>query len=102
MRGGLSGRQTLANYKCVLVEATFYTQLGKTNFELFDKSTFMNLTDFAESKGATTIVLALESSHPQLALYKRMFKVIGALATKFCAKMMRENAEEFTFFELEL
>jgi len=56
---GLSGSETLHQFACIYDEATrrFYVWLGDTDFALFTKSTFMNLSNFAEKElGARTAV----------------------------------------------
>ena len=55
---GLSGTETLNQYPCIYEETSrrFFVWLGDTDFALFTKSTFMNLSNFAEFEvGASTI-----------------------------------------------
>ena len=62
---GLSGTETLSQYPCIFEPQTarFFVWLGDTDFALFTKSTFMNLSDFAESAGAKTVIFLIFHAH---------------------------------------
>ena len=57
----------------------FFVWLGDTDFSLFTKSTFMNLSNFAEAQGARTISFVIYHQHRQKTQYASMFKVIDAV-----------------------
>jgi len=75
---GLSGQETVKEFPCLLNGARFYVLLTDTQFNLFTKSTFMNLCNFAENRGALSMVIVLDRNHHQKHDYLRMFKVIDA------------------------
>ena len=77
---GLSGSETLNEYPCILdpQNARFYVWLGDTDLALFTKSTFMNLSNFAESAGARTVIFLIFHAHRQMNQYKNLFRVIDA------------------------
>lgn len=54
----------------------FFVQIGETKSVLFSKSTLLNLADFAEKRGATELVLLLDSQHPEKNLFKKIFHVV--------------------------
>ena len=62
---GLSGTETLNQYPCIYEpdSARFFVWLGDTDLALFTKSTFMNLSNFAESAGARTVVFLVFHAH---------------------------------------
>lgn len=64
---GLLGSETLRQYPCLMDFASgrFYVCMSDTDFELFTKSTFMNLCNFAENHGAEKLLLLLDANHPQ-------------------------------------
>ena len=77
---GLSGVETLHQYACVYEADSrrFFVWLGDLEFSLFTKSTFMNLSNFAEGVGAQTITFCIYHQHRQKAQYRSMFGVIDA------------------------
>lgn len=111
---GLIGSETLCQFPCLLDEETnsFYVQLGDTDFALFTKSTFMNLCNFAEGKGASKVLFTVDSQHRQIKQYKSMFQVIDAhkLRSNSLKKLIDGNdrqvakkiLETTSFYELEL
>lgn len=56
---GLNASVLHHNYPCLLDEDKnkFYVWLGDITIDKFNKSAFMNLANFAESNGATSMVL---------------------------------------------
>lgn len=82
--------------------------MADTEFQLFSKSTFMNLCNFAEDKGATSIILILDKEHNQKKEYRRMFKVIDAdrIRTSQVKSLLKEDqmkaTAEYSFFQMEL
>lgn len=62
---GLSGSETLSQYPCIFEpqNARFFVWLGDTDLALFTKSTFMNLSNFAESAGARTVIFLIFHAH---------------------------------------
>ena len=64
---GLSGSETLCQYPCIFEteSARFFVWLGDTDISLFTKSTFMNLSNFAESAGAKSINFLVFHTHRQ-------------------------------------
>jgi len=107
---GLSGNEKLREYPCLLNEenSKFFVLLGDTEFSLFSKSTFMNLCNFAEKNGASSVVLLLDREHAQKSQYRRMFKVIDAErlckdeAEALLAEGKKSCVQETTFYEVEL
>lgn len=77
---GLSGSETLSQYPCVFEaeSARFFVWLGDTDLSLFTKSTFMNLSNFAESAGARSVIFLVFHAHRQKNQYKSLFRVIDA------------------------
>ena len=77
---GLSGTETLVQFPCVFEPGSqrFFVWLGDLDFALFTKSSFMNLSNFAEDAGATTITFLVYHEHRHKAQYRRMFSVIDA------------------------
>ena len=111
---GLVGSETLRQFPCLLDEDknSLYVQLGDMDFALFTKSTFMNLCNFAESKGAGKILFTVDSQHRQIKQFKSMFEVIDArkLRSNSLKKLIEADdrqvakkiLETTTFYELEL
>jgi len=62
---GLNGSQIHSSFPCLLDEEKkrFFIWLGDITINKFTKSTFMNLADFAEKKGALTITVILFRDH---------------------------------------
>jgi len=58
-RVGLNAAKVYHNFPCLLDEENrrFYVYLGDVSIEKFNKSTFMNLANFAEENGAKTMIL---------------------------------------------
>lgn len=77
---GLSGTETLNQYPCIFEAESkrFFVWLGDTDLSLFTKSTFMNLSNFAESSGANSICFLVFHAHRQKTQYKSLFRVIDA------------------------
>lgn len=78
---GLSGSETLNRYPCIYEESSrrFFVWLGDTDIALFTKSTFMNLSNFAEFEvGATSATFLVFHQHRQKAQYRSLFRVIDA------------------------
>ena len=77
---GLSGHETLSQYPCIFEaeSARFFVWLGDTDLALFTKSTFMNLSNFAEKAGARTIIFLVFHAHRQKSQYRSLFRVIDA------------------------
>ena len=80
-QAGLSGQETLHRYPCILdpLSSRFFVWLGDLDFALFTKSTFMNLSNFAEQQGAQTITFIIYHEHRQKVQFRNMFKVIDAV-----------------------
>ena len=95
-KAGLSGYDTMASFECLLAEETFYVQLGVTPFALFDKSTYLNLLDFAESQSAKQCVLLLAREHPERREYERTFRVIEAIRVKATSLPVRQDDARVT------
>ena len=66
-RVGISGTQTCWNYPCVYDESSqkFFIWLGDVTIEKFTKTTFLNLVNFGQNLGATTMVLIMNREHTQ-------------------------------------
>jgi hypothetical protein len=64
-RVGLNGSQIHSSFPCMLDEENqrFYVWLGDITICKFTKSTFMNLVNFAETKGAQTMVFVQIRDH---------------------------------------
>ena len=72
----------VAKYPCVLSDKNFFVWIASTKIAYFDKSTFMNVANFAEAQGATDLYLLISSDNPQIKSYKCIFKVIDAERVK--------------------
>ncbi len=81
-QAGLVGDEVVGQYPCVLDAKKFFVFIGQTDITVFDKSTFMNIANFAEEKGAEVMILILNRNHEQKAMYTKMFKVIDAKRVK--------------------
>lgn len=74
---GLSGKETVHQWPCVLYDDKLIVWLDETSLSMFTKSTFMNLCEFAEQEcAAKKLVFLLSATHSQKSQYKQMFKVI--------------------------
>jgi len=64
-RVGLNCSQILATFLCIMDEENkrFIVSLGDITIDKFTKSTFMNLANFAEEKGATSMVFVQNRDH---------------------------------------
>jgi len=71
----------------------FYIWLGDITVAKLTKSTFMNLANFAESKGALSMVLVLLRDHSQKDDFKKLFKVLDGkrVGKKGMKAMMGED-----------
>lgn len=81
VQAGLSGTDTLHQFPCLhdLSNGRFYVWLGDTDFALFTKSAFMNLSNFAEGQlGAKTVIFLVYHEHRQKTQYRNMFRVVDA------------------------
>ena len=86
--------------------------MGNTDFALFTKSTFMNLCNFAEGKGADKVLFTIDTQHNQIKQFKSMFEVIDAhkLRSNSLKQLIDGNdrqiakkiLETTSFFELDL
>jgi len=56
---GLNASQSFSNFYCLLEETNkrFFVWLGDVTIDKFNKSTFLNLVNFAEENGAEKMVL---------------------------------------------
>lgn len=56
---GLNASQSHSYFSCLLEETSqrFFVWLGDVTIDKFNKSTFLNLVNFAEENGATSMVL---------------------------------------------
>ena len=64
-RVGLNASKVYHNFPCLLDEVNnrFFVYLGDVTIEKFNKSTFMNLANFAEENGAKTMILIQNREH---------------------------------------
>lgn len=111
---GLTGKETLRQFPCLFNcdQLQFFVWLGDLPLNLFSKSTLMNLADFAEKQGATSLVLLVDREHPEKVAYKRMFDVIDArrLSSKAVAPLVKADGapalkqvtSKLAFYEMEL
>lgn len=77
---GLNGSQKHSNFPCLLEEDSkrFFVWLGDVTIDKFNKSTFLNLVNFAENNGANKMVLVQNRDHVQKDLFRKLFKVLDA------------------------
>lgn len=94
----------MAQYPALIEDSSLYVYLGNTSVNLFDKSTFMNLADLAESKQATALVLVLDKLHTDRKQYERMFKVIDATKVKseHLPSVRNDAQQQVNFYQLQL
>jgi len=94
-RIGLNGSQIHSTFPCLLDSENkrFYIWLGDITIGKFTKSTFMNLANFAETKGAQEMIFVLMRDHCQKDEFKRMFKVLDGkrVGSKGMKAMMNEQ-----------
>lgn len=110
-RVGLNGSQTCWNFPCLLdtEHKTFFVWLGDISIERFTKTTFLNLTNFAENAGAIKIVLVQFREHLQKSQFQKLFKVLDA---ERCSKRgmqelmgsenLQENVEKYALYRISL
>jgi len=78
----------------------FYIWLGDITVNKFTKSTFMNLANFAESKGALSMVLVLIRDHCEKDDFKKLFKVLdGKRVGKKGMKSMMGEEDILSYIE---
>jgi hypothetical protein len=96
---GLNASQVHSNYPCLLDEEhkRFYVWLGDVPLDKFNKSTFLNLANFAENNGASKMVLIQNRDHCQKDQFRKLFKVLDAHRVKKSG--MREMLNEGRFEE---
>ena len=110
---GLTGKETVHQFPCLLYEDRLLVWLDDTRLSLFTKSTYMNLCDFAENEcAASKLVFLLSATHGQKEQYKQMFKVIDGhrlSSSQVCDAFKLEDKlaakrvlSEQTLFELQL
>ena len=66
----------------MLSDKNFFVWIASTEIAYFDKSTFMNVANFAEAQGAMDLYLLISSDNPYIKSYKCIFKVIDAKRVK--------------------
>jgi len=73
---GLNASVLHHNYPCLLDEdkKKFFVWLGDITIDKFNKSTFMNLANYAESNGATSLVLIQNRDHVQKRLIQKVIQ----------------------------
>ena len=78
-RVGLNGAQVCWSFPCVLDEQRqiFFVWIGDITIERFTKTTFLNLTNFAENAGATEIMLVQPRDHVQKGKNIRIYKDVN-------------------------
>lgn len=66
-RIGLNGSQVHCTFPCLLDQENkrFYVWLGDITIDKLTKSTFLNIADFAENKGAQSMVFVQLRDHVQ-------------------------------------
>lgn len=121
-RVGLNGSKTCWSFPCVLDEEShkFFVWLGDITIESFTKTTFLNLTNFAESNGAKQMVLIQFRDHVQksrpppfifiyLVSFQKLFKVLDAdrvskrgMQELMGAQKLDEHVEKFALYRLNL
>jgi len=81
---GLNASQVHHLYPCLLDEDSkrFYVFMGDVTLDKFNKSTFMNLANFAELNGAISMVLVQNREHHQKESFRKLFKVLDAKRVK--------------------
>lgn len=51
-QAGVTGKSVMAQFPCILDDTRFYVWLGATSVSNFGNTTFMNLANLAEERGA--------------------------------------------------
>jgi hypothetical protein len=97
---GLNASVLHHNYPCLLDEdkKKFFVWLGDITIDKFNKSTFMNLANFAENNGATSMVLIQNRDHCQKDQFRKLFKVLDAHRVKkggMKEMLNKEKIEEY-------
>ena len=105
---GLTGKDVMASFPCILDSSRFYVWLGETEINLFGKNALLNLACLAESKGAKEMYLVLEKKNPDIKSFMRMFKVIDAarVSSAQVQQLIRSDLQakvlHAAFFKLDL
>jgi alcohol dehydrogenase class IV len=83
--------------------------MGDVPIEKFNKSTFMNLANYAEKNGAQSMILVQDRNHTQKDDYRKLFKVLDAKRVRKSGMkdMMTEERihdwiEKYALFKIEL
>lgn len=66
-QAGLTGRDQVAQFPCILANNKFYVWIGHTEYSKFGKSTLLNLADFAATRAAEDLLLVIDSANADLA-----------------------------------
>jgi len=94
-RVGLNAAHLHANYPCLLdtQHNRFFVWMGDVPIDKFNKSTFMNLANYAEKNGATSMILVQSRNHVQKNEFRKLFKVLDAkrVMKKGMKEMMTEE-----------
>ncbi|CDW75147.1 UNKNOWN [Stylonychia lemnae] len=79
-RVGLNGSRSLWSFSCLHdeVNSRFFIWLGDLPIEKFTKSTFLNLTNFADKLSCKQVVLIMNRDHQQKNEYQRLLSVMDA------------------------
>jgi len=108
---GLNASVLHHNYPCLLDEEKkrFFVWLGDITIDKFNKSAFMNLANFAESNGASSMVLVQTRDHCQKDQFRKLFKVLDAHRVKRSGMKemlnndkLEEYALKYAFYQISL
>jgi len=66
-RVGLNGSKSLETFDCLMETESkrFFVWLGDISIDKFTKTTFLNMVDFAEKAGASSMVIVQNRDHVQ-------------------------------------
>lgn len=122
-RVGLNGAQVCWSFPCVFDEQrkTFFVYIGDITIECFTKTTFLNLTNFAENMGATKVILMQPRDHVQkgkppgiisqwyIVNFQKLFKVLDAervskrgMQDLMGEDKLEEHAEKYALYRINL
>lgn len=87
----------------------FFVWLGDITIDKFTKTTFLNIVQFAETAGASSLVIVQNRDHAQKDQYRKLFTVLDAkrvgksgMKNMLTQERISEWIEQYALYELDL